>query len=142
MNDFNDHVTHMLQEQVEITNSTNLDGHNSSLWEFQEMAAKLLHSSSEEFDVGDGLQPFHQSSGPVVYAHPGYYLGDKRRQNKAKVKNNVETVWICVKWQWQIVELIIYNIFGGLSTIPSMPKDTLRYLIHLYISGSWSNNYG
>lgn len=41
------------------------------------MTAELFHSSSEEFHVSDPLQAFHQSSGPVVYTHSGYYLHNK-----------------------------------------------------------------
>lgn len=52
----------------------NLDGDASRLRVLEEMVAELLHPAGEELDIVDSLQAFDQDSGPVVYAHPGYYL--------------------------------------------------------------------
>ena len=41
------------------------------------MMVEFLHATSQEFDVRDPQQAFHQSSGPVVYTYPGGYLHDK-----------------------------------------------------------------
>lgn len=64
---------------------TNLDCYTSCLRELQEMIAELLHSSSEKFYISNPLQAFHQSSGPVVYTHSGYYLYNKYTQWTKKI---------------------------------------------------------
>lgn len=66
---------------------THLDSYSSRLGELQEVIAELLHSTGEELDVSDSLQAFHQSSGPVVYTHSGYYLHDKDTKHPGSLIN-------------------------------------------------------
>lgn len=64
----------------------NLDSDASGLRELEEMTAELLHPAGEQLDIADSLQAFDQDSGPVVDAHPGYYLhGETKAMNFVKL---------------------------------------------------------